>query len=230
VLSTRKIVSTVLAVLAAAVLSADLNAQEEVILDFSGGVGIPVADLGDYQDLGPAFQAGVDVRISERISARVSGGAEILAGKVFDGDVQPNDPFLLENSLADFSVVHFNVGPAFHVLPEGPWNVDVNVGGGAVILTSQRQELSGVPQQGGGTGTAIIDLSEFAFNITGGLDIGYQFAEQVEAFVGADAHFFFLDEEDRNVAQLATVSPDLDAPETGFMLPLQAGLKFHFLP
>lgn len=239
-LSTRKIVSTVMAVLAAAVLSADLSAQEEIILDVSGGAGIPVSDVGDFQDFGPSFQLGVDLRLNERFSARASGGASILSGKSFgedEPDINPNDPFLLTNELADFSVIHFNAGPVFHVLPEGRWNVDVNVGGGVAILTSERQELTGVPivdpdtgEPTGAFGTAIIDLSELAPNVTGGVDIGYQFSQKVEAFVGADAQVFFLDEDDRDVAQLTSVAPELDAPETGFMLPIQAGLKFHFLP
>lgn len=227
-LSTRKVASAVLAAfLALTMATATVDAQEAVSLDFAGGVGIPASDLADFQDFGPAFGIGLDVRVHPRVSLRASGGAEIFSGAEIDNAF---DNAVATDGLADFSVVHFNGGGVLHAVDQDPWRVDVNGGAGISILTSERQELSGVPQADGGTGTAFIDLSEVLFNVTGGVDIGYLVSEQVEFFVGGDAHVFFIDEEDRDVRALNNVAPDLEAPSTGWSIPVAAGVRFHFQP
>lgn len=226
-LSTRKIASAALAVLAVAALSTGASAQEAITLDFAGGVGVPAGDLADFQDLGPAFDIGLDVRVHPRFSLRASGGAEIMKGATIDDAFDNN---VATDGLADMSAVHFNGGGVFHVLPEGPWRVDFNGGAGVTIFTSERQEVSGVPQTDGGTGTEIVDLSETALNVTAGLDIGYMISEQAEFFVGADGHYFLLDEEGENVSALNNISPTLDAPSSGFTFPVAGGVRFHFQP
>lgn len=226
-LSIRKIASAALAVLAVAALSTGATAQEAITLDFAGGVGVPVGDLADFQDLGPAFDIGLDVRVHPRFSLRASGGAEIFSGSEIENAF---DNAVATDGLADFSAVHFNGGGVFHVLPEGPWRVDFNGGAGVTILTSERQEVSGVPQTGGGTGTDIVDLSELALNVTAGLDIGYMISRQAELFVGADGHYFLLDEEGENLGALNNIAPDLEAPSSGFTFPVAGGVRFHFQP
>lgn len=227
-LSTRKLASTVLgAFLALTMAAAPVDAQEAVTLDFAGGVGMPAGDLADFQDIGPAFDIGLNIQVHPRFSLRASGGAEIFEGAVIENAF---DNAVTTDGLESFSAVHFNGGGVFHVVNQGPWRVDFNGGAGVTILSSKRQELSGVPQQDGGTGTAFIDLSELALNVTAGLDIGYMVSEQVEFFVGGDGHVFFLDENSEGLSGLNVVAPDLAAPSTGWSVPVSGGVRFHFEP
>lgn len=222
-LSTRKIVSTVLAAfLAVTMVTASVDAQEAITVDFSGGVGIPAGDLADFQDKGPAFEVGANFRVNPRFSLRASGGADLLQGSDI---ADPFDPALLNAPLTDFTAIHLNGGGVYHALPDGPWNVDVNAGAGITVLTSPRQDLSTV-----GGGTATIDLSELALDVTAGLDIGYMISEQVEFFVGADGHYFLLDEDSENMSALNSVAPNLEAPSSGLTVPVSGGVRFHFEP
>lgn len=227
-LSTRKVTSVLTALLAVAFISTNAAAQEEITLDFAGGIGIPASDLADFQDAGPALDIGLNYQLHPRFSLRVSGGASILDGAKIDDAF---DQFVAQEGLADFSLVNFNGGGVLHVLPDDPrWTLDVNLGGGVMILTSERQELSGVPRAGGGFGTIIIDISETYFDITAGVDLGYKISDQVSFFIGGDGHLFSIDEKADSVEDLNRVSPSLSAPETGWVFPVAAGVRFHFQP
>lgn len=222
VLSTRKLASTVLgAFLAVTMAAAPVDAQEAVTLDFAGGVGIPAGDLADFQDIGPAFDIGLDVRVHPRFSLRASGGAEIFSGTEIEGAFDNN---VATDGFADFSTVHFNGGGVVHAVNEGPWRVDFNGGAGVTILTSERLEMSI------GEFTEVVDLSETYLNVTAGLDIGYMVSEQVELFVGGDGHLFFMDEDGENESALNNVADGLSAPSTGWTVPVAAGVRFHFQP
>lgn len=227
-LSTRKFATTVLAgFLALTMATAPVDAQEAVTLDFAGGVGVPAGDLADFQDIGPAFDIGLNIRVHDRFSLRASGGAEIFGGAEI---ANAFDQRVATDGLADFSAVHFNGGGVLHAVNEGPWRVDFNGGAGVTILTSERQELSGVPQEDGGFGTTFVDLSELYFNVTAGLDLGYMVSEQVEFFVGGDGHIFFMDEDGENEQSLNLIAPNLSAPSTGLSFPIAGGVRFHFEP
>lgn len=226
VLSTRKLASTVLgAFLALTMAAAPVDAQEAVTLDFAGGVGIPGGDLADFQDIGPAFDIGLDVRVHPRFSLRASGGAEIFSGTEIENAF---DASIAEQGFVDFSTVHFNGGGVVHAVNEGPLRVDFNGGAGVTILTSERGEFSGAGDDA--TLVEIVDLSETYLNVTAGLDIGYMVSEQVELFVGGDGHLFFMDEDGENESALNNIAPDLSAPSTGWTVPVAAGVRFHFQP
>lgn len=225
-LSTRKLASTVLgAFLALTMAAAPVDAQEAVTLDFAGGVGIPAGDLADFQDLGPAFDIGLNVRVHPRFSLRASGGAEIFRGTEIENAF---DNSISENGFVDFSTVHFNGGGVFHVLPDGPWRVDFNGGAGITILTSERGEFSGAGDDA--SLVEIVDLSETYFNVTAGLDIGYMVSEQVELFVGGDGHLFFVDETSEALGSLNNIAPGLSAPSSAWSVPVAGGVRFHFEP
>lgn len=225
-LSTRKLASTVLgAFLALTMAAAPIDAQEAVTLDFAGGVGIPAGDLADFQDLGPAFDIGLDVRVHPRFSLRASGGAEIMQGAEISDAF---DVTVAEDGFVNFSTVHFNGGGVVHAVNEGPWRVDFNAGAGVTILTSQRGEFSGAGDDG--SLVEIVDLSETYLNVTGGLDIGYMVSEQVEFFVGGDGHIFFMDEDGEAEGALNNIAPGLSAPSTGVTVPVAGGVRFHFEP
>jgi catechol 2,3-dioxygenase-like lactoylglutathione lyase family enzyme len=205
--------------------AAPVDAQEAVTLDFAGGVGIPGGDLADFQDIGPAFDIGLNIRVHPRFSLRASGGAEIFDGAVIENAF---DNSVTEQGFADFSTVHFNGGGVLHAVNEGPLRVDFNGGAGVTILTSERRELSGAG--GDANLVEIVDLSETYLNITAGLDIGYMVSEQVELFVGGDGHLFFMDEDGEAEGALNNIAPGLSAPSQGWTVPVAGGVRFHFEP
>lgn len=230
-LATRKIASTLLgAFLALTMFAAPVDAQETVTLDFAGGVGIPVGDLADFQDVGPSFDIGVDLRVHPRFSIRGSGGAELLNGATI---AAAPDAGIRQNGVADMSLIHFDAGGVFHALDDGPWRVDVNLGGGITVWDSERQEFTCTASSNCGPGGIdIIDLAEITPNVTAGLDLGYMVSEQVEFFVGGDGHLFFLPdaEDNESVFALGRIADGLDAPERGWSFPVAGGVRFHFVP
>ncbi len=225
-LSTRKLASTVLgAFLALTMAAAPVDAQEAVTLDFAGGVAVPAGDLADFQDLGPAFDIGLNVRVHPRFSLRASGGASLMQGAEIENAFDASIP---EDGFVDFNTVHFNGGGVVHAVNQGPLSVDFNAGAGISILTSQRGEFSGAGDEG--QFVEVVDISETYLNVTAGLDIGYMVSEQVELFVGGDGHVFFMDEDGEAEGALNNIAPGLSAPSKGWSVPVAAGVRFHFQP
>lgn len=227
-LSTRKLASTVLgAFLALTMVAAPVDAQEAVTLDFAGGVGIPAGDLADFQELGPAFDIGVNIGLHPRFSLRASGGVEFM-----DGQFPPNSTAGDQFDMPDQELIHFNAGAVFHALPDNERvSLNLNLGAGATIWTSRFEEISVVAN--GTPGIVEVDVNEIGFGGTAGLDIGYMVSDQVEFFVGGDGHLFIIDDESDSVRELTLLSSSMgpdDAPSTGFSFPVAGGVRFHFEP
>lgn len=210
---------TVFAAAAVALAPQGVLAQQEITTDFSGGVAIPAGDVSDAVKLGPGFIIGLNFRVHDRVSIRAEGGADIWQGEDFSTATEPT----FEGP--DLTLTRLDGGLVFHVVSadqsDGFW-VTADVGAGVHILTSDRFE-----RQIRANDVTIIDVSSAYFGAKGGLDFGYQFTDQVSAFVAGDAYLTMADEED--TAGYVDV-PGVAPFETLWSLPITAGLKFHFQP
>lgn len=221
--------SFVLAVLAGAALMLvprAAHAQQAITVDFSGGIAVPGGDLSDFAGAGPGFTAGVNFRVHDMISIRTEGGADIFSTEDFA------DPTGLQSQLEgpDVTLTRLDVGLILHAvqpsMDSGLW-VDADIGGGYHIITTDNFEF-----QSGPTRTTSIDVSEGYLGAKGGLTVGYHFSDAVSAFVGGDAYLVPGDEEDLSgFGDLqAEDGSALEAPETLWSFPVQAGFRLHFQP
>lgn len=218
----KKVHSLALAVLAAAALALapqSVMAQQEITTDFGGGAAIPAGDLGDAVKLGPGFTIGLNFRVHDRVSIRAEGGADIYPGEQFSTVTQPT----FEGP--DLTITRLDAGLVFHPITAeqtGGFWVTADAGAGLHILTSGRFEQDILPNQ-----VTIIDVSSASFGAKGGLDFGYQFTDQVSAFVAGDAYLTMADEQETQGYQ---DFPGVSPLETLWSFPVTAGLKFHFQP
>lgn len=224
--------SFVLAVLAAAALMLvpqTAHAQQAITADFEGGVAVPSGDLSDFVGTGWGFTVGVNFPVHDMISIRTEGGADLYTTETFPEITGTPDVSTIEGP--DVTLTRLDVGLIFHVVQptmgSGFW-VDADLGGGYHIITTNNFEFQSGPAQ-----TESIDISQGYLGAKGGLTFGYHFTDAVSAFVGGDAYLVPGDEADlQGFGELDGVENggSLQAPETIWSFPVQAGLRLHFQP
>lgn len=224
----RSFVFAVLAGAALMLVPQSAHAQQAITTDFGAGISVPGGDLSDFVESGWGFTAAVDFRVHDMISIRTEGGADLYSQDTFAD--QTGNPSIQNIEGPDVTLTRLNVGLVFHAvqpsMSSGFW-VDADLGGGYHILTTDSFEF-----QSGPTQTTVIDVSKGYFGAKGGLTLGYHFTDAVSAFVGGDAYLVPGDEED--LAGFGDLQAEdgsaLQAPETIWSFPVQAGLRFHFQP
>ena len=213
----RSFVIAALAVATLALLPRGTAAQQEITVDFAGGIAVPTGDISDAVDAGPAFTIGLDLPVHEIVSIRVGGGADFWSGKEIDNGFAVLDG-------PDLTHTRLNAGIVLHAVEptddQGAW-VDADIGGSYNVVTTERFE-----RQTGPNDVTEIDISSGYIGAKGGVSVGYKFSDQVSAFVGGDVHLTFADEDDFADYSDLGVEP----PSSIVSIPLQAGLKFHFQP
>lgn len=206
-------------------LAAGLSAQETPIqFDAHGGVGVPVGDLADVADAGPAFGVAVGFGLTENFFLRLRGGAELYDGVDLSGPLGSEGIADLELDL-----IHFQAGGLYHLLPrdrsESPLSVALEGSVGATNLDVPRVATSV------GTDAIEFEISELYPSTALGVSLGYAVHDQVDLFLEGRAHVVFGDEED-TAEMLEAVNDVLDAPVDGlgtmWSVPVTAGVRLHF--
>lgn len=196
--------------------------QRPITFDAKGGIGLPVGDLGDVGDLGPAFNLNINVGLNDRLFIRGGGGAEL-----YDGfDVGQNLGAEGLNDL-ELNLVHLDAGLLYQLTrpEESGFFATVNATGGVANLNVPRVETSVGPS------AVEIDFSALYPSAAVGLTGGYTVSEQVDVYFDAQGYAVFGDEED--TSDLVRVyndrfEEDLDGLSTLYSVPLTAGVRFHF--
>lgn len=210
---------TALVLLATAAVPA--GAQEKPVdFDFRAGVGLPMGDLADAADPGPAFNVGANFHVAERISVRLEGGAQLHPGAV---DLQEE----LQEGINELSVdlIHLHTGLRYHAMrPDRGLFVDLNAGAGISNLRIPLVEA------GVGNRAVSLDVSELYFSANGGATAGYRISDTASLFLDGQAYFVFGDEEDTTDLPLilAAAGQDASALGTSVDIPITAGVRLHF--
>lgn len=196
--------------------------QRPIIFDAKGGIGLPVGDLGDVGDLGPAFNLNINVGLNDRLFIRGGGGAELYDG--FDAGQNLGAEGLNE---LEVNLVHLDAGLLYQLTrpEESGFFATVNATGGVANLNVPRVETSVGPA------AVEIDISSLYPSAAVGLTGGYTVSEQVDVYFDAQGYAVFGDEED--TSDLVRVyndrfEDDLDGLSTIYSVPLTAGVRFHF--
>lgn len=177
-----------------------------VNLDGHAGIAIPMGDLADVVDPGPAAGLGFGYYISPRVSVRGDAGLDMLSGV----DVGTE-------SAADVRLWHLNGGFDFSLTEPaaGSFAAILNVGGGFTVMDSDRIF--------DGSSDLFIGTNELYPSVNGGLKLAFDLNEDIAFMVGGQAHLIFADEED--TGRIAGVVSDAEAFDTAVSIPVTAGLR-----
>lgn len=219
----------------AAALLAWLPGQAEAqqagfAVDGYGGIAIPAADVGEFEDFGPSFGLGVEYLVTDRVFVRGSGAVDLYTGR--DAGEMDGPPGGLD--APDMTLIHFGAGLGFRLTPpdETAWDVSVSVeAGGTSVSTDDFPEGATPPGQFPAEDeepTDEIDFSETYFALSPALRVGYGFNERFGLFFRSQPWFAFSD----NDRTAAFAQFDSDIPDGGFEdiwgLPFTASLKVNF--
>ncbi|MFQ5690289.1 MAG: hypothetical protein ACE5HQ_08455 [Gemmatimonadota bacterium] len=211
----RKLFVWLVAGLAAGVIGTPVSAQEkgEVDLSFFGGVGVPVSDLQDLFDVGPAFGVDVDYYLGSRLAVRLEGSGEALSGV---------DDLPSGNQPPDLTLVHGTLGLKYRLIAPATsrFSVDVNAGGGITVFSTERVIIAQNNQ------AAEIDISKTYPAINGGVRIGYDVSDLINVFVGGSIDLTFGDSDELDVFQV--LDPSISSFDTFYSIPLVGGISFKF--
>ncbi len=215
----RKLGLVLGAVAACALLPARADAQfirySPVFWSFEGsaGIALPLGDLSDVAESGPAFGIAASYFLNPRLALRAEGGLDLLGEK---GTIDP-----------DLRLWHFTGGFEYHITdPTGNATVMLDLGAGGVSFDTK---VFTIPSGGGGSTTQAFNKTYFAAN--GGLRLGYNFARHGQTgtpmatiFIQGDLHLMFADEEDTELFASLAGQPGFG---TVYEIPITAGLRFN---
>jgi len=181
----------------------------------SAGIAIPLGDLGDVAESGPAFQLAASYFLNPRLALRAEGGLDLL------DTTGPIDP--------DLQIWHFTGGFEYHITdPTGNTMVVFDLGAGGVTFDTGVFQVNDFPNTGD-TSTGAFQNTYFAAN--GGLKLGYNFARHsatgtpmATIFVQGDLHVMFADENDSALYAQLGGQPGFG---TVIELPITAGLRVN---
>lgn len=187
------------------------GSAQDVTFDASGGVSVPISDLADMADPGPAFNVAIGKSVHERVEIRIKGGGVLLPPADF--------PTGQDGPQMDF--FRYGLEGLFHVLDsDRQLSVDLTVGGGGSVLVTSEQPVSR------GSEVRVIDLSSHYLGASAGLRVGYDIAPQAEVFLGGTSYWTFADEED--LADFEFLDPSLTDVSTLWDIPVEVGFSFNF--
>lgn len=176
-----------------------------------GGVAVPAGDLSDVADVGPSVGIGFAYRLTNRLSVRVDGDADIFAGLDADGSA-PEGP--------DVTIFHYGAGAEYALLDPSAnrWEINANVGAGASTFDVDEFSADGSP----------VDFSETYFTVNGGLQVGYDVTPTVNVFGRGQAYLMLTDEED--TAVFNAINPEIDPAgfDSAWSIPLSVGVAIRF--
>ena len=179
-------------------------------IDARAGVTLPASDIGDVADPGASFGLGLTYWFHHRLGVRLNGDLGLLSG--LDADETGTS-----SESPDIDVWRYTLGIVGRITPPASrWDITANLGAGGVSYSSD--EFEGGPVAGQ-------DLSETYFSGTGGVRIGYDVTPSIGLFVGAQAYYDFLDEDDTAAFAQAVPSEVDEGLESGWTFPIQGGIK-----
>ncbi|WP_419162577.1 hypothetical protein [Candidatus Palauibacter sp.] len=197
---------------------AQAGAYSPMFWSFEGGVGmvLPMGDLADAAESGPAFSAAASYFLQPRLALRAEGGLDMLGTK---GAVDPN-----------FQIFHLTGGIEYHLVdPLGNTTVALDAGLGASTLNTDAFLLRDHPSPGRHT-VGLVNGSYFSANA--GIKVGFNFARHAESgvpmvtlFAQADIRMIMADADETHVYAALN---NLSGFDTMMEIPFSVGLRVNF--
>lgn len=174
-----------------------------------GGLGIPVdaSSFDGFTRTGGSFGADLSLLLSRSLAITASGDVQLLEDDTDRAGVR----------WADMRLVHVTGGPEFHFTsPETRWTGTLFVGAGITKI-----DQSGTLDDGT---SAPASLENTGLTFRAATKLGYRAAEGVTLFLEPGVYLATLDR--ASTSELAAVSGAIGAFDTGWTIPLQAGVRF----
>lgn len=197
---------------------AQSGAYSPMFWSFEGSVGmaLPMGDIADAAEAGPAFTAAVSYFMSPRLALRAEGGLDMFGTQ---GSVDPS-----------LQLFHVLGGIEYHLTdPMGNTTVAVDVLAGASTFDTDVIRLNNYPNAGDFT-VGLVNGSYVAGNA--GIKVGYNFARHADSgvpmvtlFAHAKVRMVWANAEDTAVYMALN---GLDGFDTVMEIPFSVGLRINF--
>lgn len=193
----------------ALILALPAGARAQWAVDAGGGIAVPVADLADLEDPGPAAGAALSYRVHPRVAVRIGGGFDFLSGAdLGDGESAP-----------DMTVSHYAGGvELFLVSPDdGRFQASIHAGAGGSSFDTEVFRAPGEPSD------EQDDFFETFFTAAGGIQLGAEVRENVSLLLRGEWQLVFSDEE--KTVRLARLVGGSEGFDTLSVLPVTLGVR-----
>jgi len=193
-----------LAFSALAAVPTDASAQSDIEVELRGGVASAVESLNHYADPGGALGAGIGTRVHDRVSLWADGDLEIMSEDLAGSVVLPS-----------IYLWHYHAGVEVRLVEPGasPWHVRLKGGAGGTTIDTERFFEGGD------------DFLHTYPSIGGALSVGYRYSDRISLGVTGQVFVAFTDEEE--TAELASLSPALNAFDDAVSFPVQVFLRIR---
>lgn len=209
-----------LALLAWTPVEAQMGGPEPVgtlSVEGRGGIGLPMDDLSEVADLGPAVGAGVAYRLHPRVRIRADGDLELL-----DGAATPAG----RPVMPELRAWHFSGGAEVDVLPRaGRVGLSANLGGGVTVFDT---EEFAEPVFNPATDDPEADFNATYGTATGGLRVAYSVTPRVDAFVDGRVYLIFADEDETALFNAFDPAVPAQGFDKAWIVPVRAGVRASF--
>ena len=197
---------------------AQSDSYSPMFWSFEGSVGMamPMGDIADGAESGPAFTAAASYFMSPRLALRAEGGLDMLGTK---GSVDPN-----------LQILHALGGIEYHLAdPMGNTTVALDFLAGASTFDSDVIRLNNYPSSGDFT-VGLVNGSFVAANA--GIKVGYNFSRHADTnvpmvtlFAHAKVRMIWADAEQTAVYMALNGQGGFD---TVMQVPFSVGLRINF--
>lgn len=178
-----------------------------------GGLGIPVGDLGDVVNTGPAIGGGIGFFLGPRTVLRLDVDYQDLNEQDFD----LAEPF---DSGPGIQLLSYTGGLEFLLTEPASTGATVTANIGAGGTSFESDEFPTVDDE-------LTEFSESYFTAVGGLKLGADLVENVTLFASGQYYVIFADEDDTDVFALFR-EDDPEGFDTVSSIPLTLGLRVQF--
>ncbi|HKK07267.1 MAG TPA: outer membrane beta-barrel protein [Gemmatimonadota bacterium] len=210
----RPVLTCVALLLGLAVSAPAARGQDRgtLVIDAGAGIGLPVGDLSDVSDPGPAFDFGVSYALSPTIAVRGGLQAEVYGGATGPGGEGPT-----------VRLFHLLVGPAFHLVrapSDRGFGLTAFVGVGGTAFTTGRKLV------GAGATVRTIDISKFYPGVAARLEAHYSLSPSAALFLGATGTLTFAKADDTE--PFTILNPAVTDMTKLVSVPITAGVRLTF--
>ncbi len=207
---TRKLGAALFAGTLLAALPLSAHAQESVWnVDLQAGYEMPIQDLGDMADPGPAFGLSFGRMVHEQVAIRLGGSATLYSG-------EENIPFT--SGGPDMKLFTYYASVEANIFDPNltDWKMLLSAGGGGAMLNSD--DFSGDHS-----------LSEHWPMARFGVKAAHPLTESIDGFLTAEGTWIYMDAESDAMTELRRIHPHkLSTVNQSWSFPISAGLRISF--
>lgn len=190
----------------------DIDADDERIFSIDGraGIAMPVSDLDEITEPGPALGLGLTLHPSPRVGLRLDGNWAFLNAGEFDADQPFEGP--------DFELLHYTAGIDLELTDPttSGFHITVNGGAGGTSLRSDAFTLEGEQNE----------FDQSYFTTHAGLKLATSVADGVRLYADGQYFWVFGDEADADIFDPIVV--DGATFEQFNSIPVTLGLRVSF--